>query len=411
MNQFYKHIQAHCSPPNAVLFIGAQQALNVSLVSNAIHVPEDELHDLEWLTQIRYGEMMIQRIPNHIITTRDHFLILRNFRVKVLSCVTAKSISQHFDYVIVTTLDGYTWLALLTVSLVYGVLYGNIFRGLDVMWHLTSQACWLKHPRKSVCLLWVSLIFVGSFYSSSISSESMQLADLPSFSRLFKTGYKLWVPTKQSIFRFAGSYEKEFIVNSVSIALGSGSTGERNYLTIDDVKNFTYDGNRVGASYIINKFSEAGIPTKFENLQIDVRQNAMRELKMMTVGAFLSPKPIELQSALGHSAYIMAAPVSEEARILAKIVGWSHTVVHSVGLLLAAGLLLTTLWTGYNLLEKESVVKTSEDDDYFNQLAADDSIGVVLFGVSGTFTAVSLAISGPQSYGAYLLLQATNVVT
>ncbi|CAL8136173.1 unnamed protein product [Orchesella dallaii] len=313
-NTFFKHIQAYCSPPMVVLFIATQQTLNVSLVSKAKHVPEDELHDFEWLTQIRYGEMLIQRIPNHIITTRDRFLILRNFRVKVLSCVTAKSISQQFDYVIVTTLDVYTWLALLTVSLVYGVLYGSIFRGLDVMWPLTSQACWLKHSRKSVCLLWVSLIFVTSFYSSSISSESMQLADLPSFSRLLEIGYKLWEPIKQHVSRFASSYEKGLIVNSFRNALGSGSTGERNYLTVDEVSNFFYDGN---GSYIhhpdyqnLSKLvhtltTQAGIPTKFENLQIDVRQNEIRELKMMAVGAFLSPKPIELKSALGVSLLVL----------------------------------------------------------------------------------------------------------
>ncbi|CAL8068965.1 unnamed protein product [Orchesella dallaii] len=102
----------------------------------------------------------------------------------------------------------------------------------------------------------------------------------------------------------------------------------------------------------------------------------------------------------------MAKLVSAKARKLAKVVGWTHTVVHGVGLLFAIGFLLSTLWMGYNLYGNDSFAKIS-DDDYSRQMASADYRA--LFGISGTFTALSFTISGPQSYGAYLLLKATNV--
>ncbi|CAL8128187.1 unnamed protein product [Orchesella dallaii] len=85
-----------------------------------------------------------------------------------------------------------------------------------------------------------------------------------------------------------------------------------------------------------------------------------------------------------------------------------HTVVHSVGLLFATVFLVLTLWVGYDLYRNESFVKTL-DDDNSHQLTSNGY--TPLFAIFGTVTAISFAISGPQSYGAYLLLKSTNMNT
>ncbi|CAL8075865.1 unnamed protein product [Orchesella dallaii] len=377
--EFYHHIRKHCSPPGTVIYLPSQHVLNMTVVTHERDVPEHELDDLEWYTSLRYGETFLQRVPIEIVHTRGSILIMQNYKITLVTCVTIQSFSQNINYIFVSVIHGSTWVALGTVLLAYAMFYKSISRGIDIMWPLFSQPCYFNHPRKIVCLHWICMVFVSSIYASNISSESLILSDFPPVATLLKKGYKLWVPDRLRVFKLAGKYEKEIILDFFNILIGKNILGNGDYemrfkklydlgydgnsslgvihyiplrnmsKLIDDLttlKLFTlspmvvrslgkaaatnglvyirdtqlckvFNSNRANAkltlrlwsymsqraSYVLSRFLEVGIPTKFEKLQIDLQQQST--LKVTETGACLPPKPLKLKSAVGVSVIVV----------------------------------------------------------------------------------------------------------
>ncbi|CAL8145832.1 unnamed protein product [Orchesella dallaii] len=249
---FYQHLQNHCAPAEVIIYLVVQQALNTTITTKERDLPVNELDDLDWFIQLRYGETMLQRIPTVIESTRGSVMIMQSFKVKALSCVTTKSLSRKLDYVFVTVINGSTWLALFLVSLVYALVYKSILRGFDTMWPQISQPCWLHHPRKLICAHWICMVFLSCIYGSSISSESLQLPTFPSIQVLYEKGYRVWMPEKQYLFRFAGKYEKEILVDAFSKMLGNNVISSKNYeKSFKTPSDFIYDGNGSGVVHTI----------------------------------------------------------------------------------------------------------------------------------------------------------------
>ncbi|CAL8143395.1 unnamed protein product [Orchesella dallaii] len=241
---FYQHLRKHCSPPFIVIYLVIQPALNISCITKESDVPDDELDDLEWFLHLRYGEATAQQIPNEITATRGSILIMENYKVKLLSCVTTRSISQKVDYVFITVFNWLVWGALLIASVSYVMLYNNLHLGLDTIWHLFSHPCWQTHPRKLICVPWICMIFLSCIYQSSISSESVQPQEFPSLSTLVKRGYKLWLPKKQYFSRLQRKNDKEVVVKIVGTGAGIDKLQGKN---LEEMFNTTiellYDGN------------------------------------------------------------------------------------------------------------------------------------------------------------------------
>ncbi|CAL8143540.1 unnamed protein product, partial [Orchesella dallaii] len=342
-HKFYQHLRKHCSPPITIIYIFTQQALNGTIVTMERDVPEHELDDLEWFTRARYGESVLQPIPNEIVNTRGSILIMQNPKMQLVSCITMHSLSRELDYIFLSALDHTTWLALVSVALVYSMVYRSLSRGLDTMWSLFSMV------------------------------ETLRLPKFHSIAKLAQKGYRLWSPEKQHFSKLAGKYEKEMVVDLASSILGKSTLGPGDYeLKIKKILDYAYDGNRsksliqsmslrnisklvdnltklklfsgsstlirnfgraanelmrVGdtklckvftlnhmtskmtlrlwsylsyrTSYLIKLFLEVGILTKFEKLQLDLKEDGIRKLKITTTGAFISPSPITLMSAVG----------------------------------------------------------------------------------------------------------------
>ncbi|CAL8129414.1 unnamed protein product [Orchesella dallaii] len=243
-DEFYKHLHKHCAPPDVVIYVVTQHALNTTWVTQEKDVPEEELDDLEWFIHIRFGEGIISPFPNDIIKTRSYIITMRSFKNRLISCITTRSISENLDYVILTVIHGSTWAALMSVSLAFALLYKSLSRGVDILWPLFSQPCWLHHPRKLICVYWICMIFLSNIYGSNISSESVQLQDFPSITKLVKNGYKFWFPQKRYLSPMVSESQKEIIVGQVSKTLGKDVLDSGSYR--NDFKilvDLTYDGN------------------------------------------------------------------------------------------------------------------------------------------------------------------------
>ncbi|CAL8075874.1 unnamed protein product [Orchesella dallaii] len=380
-HKFYHHLRKHCSPPAATIYIAVMRVVNMSIITQERDLPEVELDDLDWFIQFRYGESMLQRVPNEIVKTRGSIAIMQKFSLQLVTCVTIQSLSKQLNYVFVTVIHESTWFALLALLLIYVMLYRSFCRGIDTIWALFSKPCFLSHPRKLICFHWIGMVFVSSIYGSDISSESLLLPKFPLYATLFQKGYKVWIPQKQYLTKFAGPYEKAILVDVFSTVLGRSSLGAGNYQSrFEKLQDFLYDGNgslggihslpfqnlskfidnlttlrlftfspwlvhslgnaaiseevmmigntqlckvfnlndvntmntiRIWSylsyrfSYLLNKFLEVGIPTRFEKMQIDLNQDAVRKLKITATGACLPPKPIALKSAVGVSILVL----------------------------------------------------------------------------------------------------------
>ncbi|CAL8143399.1 unnamed protein product [Orchesella dallaii] len=376
-NKFYQHLRKHCAPPQIIIYFVTQQAVNITIVSKERDIPDNELNDFEWFIHLRFGETTLREVPNVITATRGSILLMDNVKLRLLSCVTTRSILENVDYVFVTGIHWSVWLALFVASLSYGMISENVYLGLDTIWHLFAQSCWLTHPKRLICTYWICMIFLSCIYGSSISSESVQLQEFPSLSILLKKGYKVWLPHKRLLSKLQRKQYKEMGVGLLSSVLGKAMVKGRNLdETFDKSIDLLYDGNgsRVHVpeyenliklihsltshklvlgepkvarhfgkaavsegiihfqntkvckffnrndlsfmlslrlwsylsyrcSTLLRRFTEIGIAIRFQKLEIDIKQNLIREVAVSATGSCVPPKPIELNSAVGVSVF------------------------------------------------------------------------------------------------------------
>ncbi|CAL8143549.1 unnamed protein product [Orchesella dallaii] len=264
-HKFYQHLRKHCTPPITIIYIFTQQALNGTIVTMERDVPEHELDDLEWFTRARYGESVLQPIPNEIVNTRGSILIMQNPKMQLVSCITVHSLSRELDYIFLSVLDHTTWLALVSVALVYSMVYGSLSRGLDTMWSLFSIAGMRKHPKRLISVHLICMVFVSCIYGSSISSETLRLPKFHSIAKLAQKGYRLWSPEKQHFSKLAGKYEKEMVLDLASSILGKSTLGPGDYeVKIKKIHDYVYDGNR--SKSLIQSMSLRNISKFVDNL-------------------------------------------------------------------------------------------------------------------------------------------------
>ncbi|CAL8147228.1 unnamed protein product [Orchesella dallaii] len=109
---------------------------------------------------------------------------------------------------------------------------------------------------------------------------------------------------------------------------------------------------------------------------------------------------------------MVVAPVSEKARKVAKAFGWWYYGLNSVRLVITALLVISMLWTGYNMYNSTDEEQVSNGVDLAPELQELFRVSgpkiETHFGLYGTLTLGLLAMSAPQHYGSYLLLQATK---
>ncbi|CAL8075893.1 unnamed protein product [Orchesella dallaii] len=377
---FFTHIRKQCRPPEVVIYLPTMQAVNVTIVTQEEHVPNHELEDLEWFLSLQYSEEL-SKIHVNVLGNRGSMLIMQDTGLDVVTCVTIQSVSEKLSYVFINVIHGTTWLALLTVSLAYMMVYKSFSRGIDTIWPLFSLSCWYNHPRKLICFHFVCMIFLSSTYGSNISSESLILSDFPRLATLYEKGYRFWVPQKRHVLKFAGAYENKVLINWFRNIVGKDTLeADNDQRKFEKLKDFLYDGNGsievvhtmplqnmskimedlttlklftgltavvrtlvIGAgnkglvyvgnerickvftaidvqvtlklrlwaylsyrvSYILKRYLEAGIPTKFQKLQIDLNLERIRKLNITSVGACLPPTPIIYNSAVGVSVLVL----------------------------------------------------------------------------------------------------------
>ncbi|CAL8140055.1 unnamed protein product [Orchesella dallaii] len=386
--KFYQHLGKYCSPPSIIIYLVTQHAMNATCITDEKDVPDHEYDDFEWFIHARFEETLINEIPTEITATRGSILIMQNYKLKVLSCVTIKSIFQKLDFIFGSVIHVSVWFSLLITSLAYMILYNNWSLGLDTMWPLFSQPCWQTHPKRLIFMHWICMIFISSIYSSSISSESVQLQDFPSLAKLYKKGFKYWLIEKRVVSKVQRRLEKELFVNIVKGILGRDTLGHGKFRdTFDEAIDFTYDGNgsqfvhvpeyqnlsklinsltsqnlllgtpaavrsfgraavsegviyfqntkvckfftiddvkimltlRVWSylSYrsatLLKRFTENGIPERFENLQLDTKKNAIKDLTVVATNKCVPPIPIKIKSAVGISVLVLFALGSRQS--------------------------------------------------------------------------------------------------
>ncbi|CAL8098291.1 unnamed protein product [Orchesella dallaii] len=151
-----------------------------------------------------------------------------------------------------TVIHGSTWVALWSASFAFDFIYKSLPRGLDILWPLFSQACWLSHPRKVIRVYWICMIFLSTIYGSNISSESVQLQDFPSISKLIKNGYKAWLPQKRYLSTMASESQKEIVVALVTSASGKGSLDGGTYQDKKSAIDLLYDGSNSTSVHVPN---------------------------------------------------------------------------------------------------------------------------------------------------------------
>ncbi|CAL8068354.1 unnamed protein product [Orchesella dallaii] len=190
-NLFGEHL--NCTLAEAWLLASIQSTLNIS-ISIRFSTQVEEISYQNWMLQIRAGDGYAQVIPNIYIYSRGSLHLGDNFEMDFLACMDLRKV-QEFNFNITSALDFTSWCSFTLLILLYGLAVQNIWKGLDFLCTFFGKPLMKKHAKSCVCITLAAISIFSYAYQSTLSAESMQLSEFPTFKKLMREGYRVWVVT------------------------------------------------------------------------------------------------------------------------------------------------------------------------------------------------------------------------
>ncbi len=176
-----------------------QGFLNVSLIIKGDELSSWEQNTYKWFTHLMFGESHFQNIATNIPESRSIVYMVRyDINEHVIACIKVADISS-IDYSFLTTINYITWIVFLCIVLLYGFLWKNIFKGLDLMWNLFGIKCQLCHRRHFLFIFLPSMLLIYCSYQSCISMELMAISEFPNLQHFIQKSYTVGFPTWMSL--------------------------------------------------------------------------------------------------------------------------------------------------------------------------------------------------------------------
>lgn len=359
-SDYYGCLKASMLPEFCVLYSVLHFA-NVSTLK--FHIPESEITRSTWLLNFYVGESSLVGIPNVIANSRGVYTSLGEGTWKFIFCIRVGRI-HSLDYALRSVFVPELWILIVLVGITLAVFYGNMKRGMDIVWLFTGRGLEIRHPRKIIGYILLTCCMIANIYAAYFKSDSMLSGRFASIKELADDGYKLWVAPETPSFvkRFYGSMP-EPIRNGIDAFFGGldflsagepptsktsveriTTMAERNlYLWANDHLDLLYTFGKnpkyVRNAYMCkvmswedeyNKISDhitwrtwgyistnvvtshsyllqAGLYARAKNILLFPKQRESKDLDMMDADGFLRWAPMNLKSATGISAMYLAA--------------------------------------------------------------------------------------------------------
>ncbi|CAL8068352.1 unnamed protein product [Orchesella dallaii] len=241
-NLFGEHV--NCKEAEAWSLASVQSALNIS-ISIGFSDQVEEISYQKWMLQIRVAEGYTQVIPNIYIYSRGSFQLGKSLELDFMACMDLRKI-QEFNFNIISALDFTSWCSFILLILLYGLAVQNIWKGLDFLCTFLGKPLMKQHVKSYVCITLLAISIFSYAYQSTLSAESMQLAEFPTFKKLVREGYRVWVLAKGPVGMAAGSLSN-YSKNGLQRYLGVDATNLQYYVSGKGDQNMvTHYNNTLG---------------------------------------------------------------------------------------------------------------------------------------------------------------------
>ncbi|CAL8068348.1 unnamed protein product [Orchesella dallaii] len=241
-NLFGEHV--NCTVAEAWLLASFQSELNISISIRFSNQAGEKSYQ-KWMLQVRVGEGYAQVIPNIYIYSRGSLQLGKNLELDFMACMDLRKI-QEFNFNIVTALDFTSWCSFILLIFLYGLAVQNIWKGLDLLCSFLGQPLMKKHAKSCLYIALVGITIFSYAYQSTLSADSMQLEGFPTFKKLVRKGYRVWVVAKGPVAIVVGSLSN-YSKNALQRYLGVDATNLQYYVSGKGDQNMvTHYNNTLG---------------------------------------------------------------------------------------------------------------------------------------------------------------------
>lgn len=129
-----------CSDIELITISSVQGFLNISLLSDKMLDPWESF-TYKWFIYFMIAESYLQSISTDITELRAQVNTSQYDQHEyIIACTTLHDLSS-IDYSFITVVKYESWVIFLGMVLMYGFLWKNFFKGLDLMFHFFGIAC------------------------------------------------------------------------------------------------------------------------------------------------------------------------------------------------------------------------------------------------------------------------------
>ncbi|CAL8068272.1 unnamed protein product [Orchesella dallaii] len=182
-----------CGHMDLLTVAALQPVLNVTLVQPGAYPIVDTNN---WFLSIREEQVLFSHME--YLPVRGFVLLTRGEAFDVLACINKKEFLA-FEFKFTSDIDTPIWVCVVLIGVLYGFIYNNIFKGMDLLWATLGKEFSWNHRRSLIFVYLIGSLFLFCCYQSTISAESLKLIALPDFENFRKSGYKLAVPDFKNI--------------------------------------------------------------------------------------------------------------------------------------------------------------------------------------------------------------------
>ncbi|CAL8136793.1 unnamed protein product [Orchesella dallaii] len=218
-----------------------QPRLNISLTLDTSRRIEGNNYQ-KWMLQFSFFEGGFLVIPISNIYTRGSLITAIDKKLKWMACLNLQHLQSLFGLNSINALDLTSWCILAGLLLLYGFLFKNIWKGLDLFWTLVGKELLHKHDRKSLFILLTALSILSYTYESIVSADSMQLTEFPPFKTLIRKGFRFWLPQMGSFYVVSSSLSN-WTKNILRDYFGDEPLDPRYYFAGEGQQSITFYNN------------------------------------------------------------------------------------------------------------------------------------------------------------------------
>ncbi len=178
-----------CFGGYVVAMLLSVKAYNITFTTNWVEHPAPLT--VKWLP------VLSLEYPKVDISYKSKFRMVSASKTIVMYCSAIEDLIIHNWDKTFSILEGKIWGTLFCIVLIYTFIYKNIFKGLDLLWHLVGKRFVYKHRPSLVLGFILGILMLSLVFSATFNTKFLNFHFPTTLAELAKKGYKLYLLEKK----------------------------------------------------------------------------------------------------------------------------------------------------------------------------------------------------------------------